>query len=272
MRVSVAGRRYYLRASLLAELAVILATYNEAENLTQLVEALEDLREDLQLVVVDDASPDGTGMVAQQLSSRFGNIDIVNRPAKLGLGSALQCGLAVALNAGAQYVLTMDADLSHDPSDVPRLLAAVKTGRADMVQGSRYAQGGCVQGWNGKRRLLSRAANLVYQWGAGTPHECTTNFRAYSRRAALAVLSRAKGNGYEFMPESTLLVLASGLNIQEIPITFTNRRFGMSKLDKRQVIKGMIFCVSSIFRYRLRLGRFSRPHVMNTMDDPNSTM
>ena len=123
MRVPVAGRRYYLRASLLVELAVILATYNEAEN----------LREDLQLVVVDDASPDGTGMVAQQLSSRFGNIDIVNRPAKLGLGSALQCGLAVALNAGAQYVLTMDADLSHDPSDVPRLLAAVKTGGADMV-------------------------------------------------------------------------------------------------------------------------------------------
>ena len=141
-----------------------------------------------------------------------------------------------------------------------------------MVQGSRYAQGGCVKGWSGKRRLLSRAANLVYQWGAGTPQECTTNFRAYSRRAALAVLSRAKGNGYEFMPESTLLVLASGLNIQEIPITFTNRRLGMSKLDKRQVIKGMIFCVSSIFRYRLRLGRFSRPHVTNTMDGPNSTM
>ena len=89
MRVPVAGRRYYLRASLLAELAVILATYNEAENLTQLVEALEDLREDLQLVVVDDASPDGAGLIAQQLSSRFGNIAIVNRPAKLGLDSAL---------------------------------------------------------------------------------------------------------------------------------------------------------------------------------------
>ena len=244
----------------MAELAVILATYNEAENLTQLIEALEDLREDLQLIVVDDASPDGTGLIAQQLSSRFGNIAIVNRPAKLGLGSALQCGLAIALNAGAQYVLTMDADLSHDPSDVPRLLAAVKTGRADMVQGSRYAQGGCVQGWNGKRRLLSRAANLVYQWGAGTPHECTTNFRAYSRRAASAILSRAKGNGYEFMPESTLLVLASGLDIQEIPITFTNRQLGLSKLDNRQVLKGIVFCISSILLYRLRLGRFSRRH------------
>ncbi len=272
MRVPVAALRFYLRTSLLAELAVILATYNEAENLTLLVEALEDLKEDLHLVVVDDASPDGTGLIAQQLSSKFGNIDIVNRPAKLGLGSALQCGLAVALNAGAHYVITMDADFSHDPADVPRMLEAIKTGRADMVQGSRYAQGGSVQGWNRKRRMLSRVANLAYKWGGGTPHECTTNFRAYSRRAALAVLSRAKGNGYEFMPESTLLVLASGLNILEIPITFTNRRLGISKLDKNQVMKGMMFCVSSIFRYRLRLGRFSRPHPMDTMDDPNSTL
>ena len=145
----------------MSELAVILATYNEAENLTQLVEALESLREDLQLVVVDDNSPDGTGLVAQQLASRFGNITIVKRPAKQGLGSALQTGLAKALDAGALYVMTMDADLSHDPGEVPRLLSIIKTGSADMVQGSRYAPGGGTRGWNRKRRLLSRAANLV---------------------------------------------------------------------------------------------------------------
>ena len=170
------------------ELAVVLATYNEADNLGRLVEALESLEIDLQLVVVDDNSPDGTGLIAQQLSMRFGNITVVNRPAKLGLGSALQSGIAAALNAGAQYVITMDADHSHDPADVPRLLAAIKTGSADMVQGSRYAPGGGVEGWNGKRRLLSRTANLVYHWGAGTPHECTTNFRVFSRWAASAVL------------------------------------------------------------------------------------
>lgn len=254
------------------ELAVIIATYNEADNLGQLVEALEGLEEDLQLVVVDDNSPDGTGLVAQQLSERFGNIIIINRPAKLGLGSALQTGLAVALNAGARYVMTMDADLSHDPADVPRLLSAIKTGCADMVQGSRYAPGGGVQGWNRKRRLLSRAANLLYHWGAGTPNECTTNFRVYSQRAASVVLSRAKGNGYEFMPESTLLVLASALRIQEIPITFTERRLGKSKLDKSQVLKGIIFCVSSVLRYRLRLGRFSRRPAIDAMDDSSSTI
>ena len=240
------------------ELAVILATYNEAENLTQLVEALEGLGEDLQLVVVDDDSPDGTGLIAQELSSRFGNITVIDRQSKLGLGSALQAGLAEALEAGALYILTMDADLSHDPADVPRLLSTIKSGGSDMVQGSRYAPGGGVRGWNRKRRLLSRAANLVYQWGAGTPHESTTNFRVFSRRAASAVLSRANGNGYEFMPESTLLVLASGLKIQEVPIMFTNRRLGLSKLDKRQVLKGIAFSFSSILRYRLRLGRFSR--------------
>ena len=112
----------------LTELAVILATYNEAENLTQLVEALEDLGEDLQLVVVDDDSPDRTGLIAQQLSSSFGNITIINRSSKQGLGSALQTGLAVSLDAGAQYVMTMDADLSHDPADVLRLLSTIKTG------------------------------------------------------------------------------------------------------------------------------------------------
>ena len=254
------------------ELAVVLATYNEADNLGRLVEALESLEIDLQLVVVDDNSPDGTGLIAQQLSTRFGNITVANRPAKLGLGSALQSGIAAALNAGAQYVITMDADHSHDPADVPRLLAAIKTGSADMVQGSRYAPGGGVEGWNGKRRLLSRTANLVYHWGAGTPHECTTNFRVFSRRAASAVLSRAKGNGYEFMPESTLLVLASRLVIREIPITFTNRRLGESKLDKRQVIKGILFCLSGIFMYRLRLGRFSRPKAKDATDDPDSTI
>ena len=254
------------------ELAVILATYNEAENLGQLVEALECLELDLQLVVVDDDSPDGTGLIAQRLSERFGNITLVNRPAKLGLGSALQNGLTVALDAGAKYVLTMDADLSHDPADVPRLLTPIMAGCADMVQGSRYVPGGGVKGWNTKRRMLSRWANLLYHWGAGTPQECTTNFRLYSRRAASAVLSRAKGNGYEFMPESTLLVLASSLNIQEIPITFTNRRLGESKLDKRQVIKGITFCVSSIFMYRFRLGRFSRPRALDTIDDPDLTI
>ena len=241
----------------MSELAVILATYNEAENLTQLVEALESLREDLQLVVVDDNSPDGTGLVAQQLASRFGNITIVKRPAKQGLGSALQTGLAKALDAGALYVMTMDADLSHDPGDVPRLLSIIKTGSADMVQGSRYAPGGGIRGWNRKRRLLSRAANLVYHWGAGTPQECTTNFRVFSRSVAKAVLSRAKGSGYEFMAESTLLVMAAGFKIKEVPIIFTGWLSGESKLDQRQVLKGIFLCGANVLRYWIHLGRFS---------------
>ena len=162
----------------LTELAVVLATYNEAENLVPLVEALEGLGQDLLLIVVDDDSQDGTGQVAQRLSLRFGNITVVNRPHRLGLGSALQSGLAVALDAGAQYVMTMDADQSHDPADVPRLLWAIKTGGADMVQGSRYAPGGGVLDWDGKRRLLSRAANLIYRWAAGktTSHNLQGSF------------------------------------------------------------------------------------------------
>ena len=240
------------------ELALVLATYNEAENLPPLVEALEDLGDDLHLVVVDDDSPDGTGGVAHHLSEQFGNITVLSRPGRLGLGSALQAGLAAALDTGARYVMTMDADRSHDPADVPRLLSAIKASGAGMVQGSRYASGGGVRNWDSKRRLLSKVANLTYRWTAGAPKECTTNFRVFSRSAAKAVLSRAKGNGYDFMPESTLLVMAAGFKIEEVPIIFTGRRSGESKLDKRQVLKGIFLCGANVLRYRLRLGRFSR--------------
>jgi dolichol-phosphate mannosyltransferase len=242
----------------LPELALVLATYNEAENLPPLVEALEESGEDLHLVVVDDDSPDGTGRIAQQLSEQFGNITVVSRPSRLGLGSALQTGLATALDTRAQYVMTMDADRSHDPADVPRLLMAMKAGGCDMVQGSRYAVGGGVRNWDAKRRLLSRVANLTYRWTAGAPKESTTNFRVFSRNAAKAVLSRAKGNGYEFMAESTLLVMAAGFKIEEVPIVFTGRLSGESKLDKGQVLKGIFLCGANVLRYRLHLGRFSR--------------
>ena len=240
------------------ELTLVLATYNEAENLPPLVEALEESGEDLHLVVVDDDSPDGTGRIAQQLSEQFGNITVVSRPGRLGLGSALQAGMAAALDTGARYVMTMDADRSHDPEDVPRLLSAMKAGGCDMVQGSRYASGGGVRNWDAKRRLLSRVANLTYRWTAGAPKECTTNFRVFSRSAAKAVLSRAKGSGYEFMAESTLLVMAAGFKIKEVPIIFTGRLSGESKLDKRQVLKGIFLCGAYVLRYRLHLGRFSR--------------
>lgn len=244
----------------MTELAVVLATYNEADNLVPLVEALENLGEDLELFLVDDNSQDGTQVVAKELSAAFKNLTIITRPGKLGLGSALRTGLSAALATDARYVLTMDADCSHDPAEVPRLLEAIRAGVADMVQGSRYVPGGGVRRWGVVRRLLSRAANLLYHWGAGAPHECTSNFRVFSRRAASVILARARGNGYEFMPEATLLVLAAGLKVQEVPITFTGRERGQSKMGKKQVLDGITGCLSNVVQYRLRMGRFSRRH------------
>ena len=240
------------------ELAILLATYNEAENLPRLVAVLEGLGLDLHLLVVDDNSPDGTQQVAQGLATIYGNLTIVGRPGKLGLGSALRDGLRAALTTDAPYIMTMDADYSHDPRDVPRLLEAMRHGGADLVQGSRYVEGGSVQGWSPRRWLLSRLANLLYQWGAGGPHESTNNFRIYSRRAASVVLARARGCGYEFVPEGALLVLAAGLRVREVPITFTGRTHGCSKLGKRQAVTAIVSVVSTSFQFRLRLGRFAR--------------
>ena len=138
------------------------------------------------------------------------------------------------------------------------MLKAIRSGEVDMVQGSRYIPGGGVRGWGPRRKLLSRAANLLYHWCAGTPHESTTNFRVFSRQAAGVVLARAKGRDYEFMPEATLLVLAAGLRVREIPIVFTERVRGSSKLGLKQALKAILSFLVASLQYRLRLGRFVR--------------
>ena len=246
-----------IRVFSMAELAIILAVYNEAENLPSLVEALEGLGEDLEIVVVDDNSPDGTAHIAHQLSDEYGNLTLVQRPAKLGLGSALRDGMAAALTGEARYILTMDGDLSHDPADAPLLLDAMRKERADLVQGSRYMPGGEIRNWSLGRRALSRCANQLFHWGTGGPRESTTNFRVLSRRGASLVLDRARGNGYEFVPEVMLLALASGLRVVEVPITFTDRERGRSKLGKSQAVGHILHTLAGIVQYRLGLGRFS---------------
>ena len=254
----------------MSELAVVLPTYNEAENLAQVVHGLELLGEDLQVLVVDDESEDGTGQVAQGLSRRFGNVTVVPRPGKLGLGSALNLGLREALATGARYVVTMDADCSHDPRDVHRLLRAMRDGTPDMVQGSRYTEGGDIRGMGLPRRWGSRVANLFYHWFAGAPHECTNNFRIFSRRAAFVVADRAKGRDFEFVPEAVLLVLAAGLKVDEVPIVFTGRVRGSSKLGLKQALKGIVSLFNACLQYRLRVGRFARRPAFDPTPDQST--
>ena len=242
----------------MSELAVVLPTYNEADNLGLLVRELQGLGVDLHLLVVDGNSQDGTQQVARELSDTFGNVTVIGQPGKMGLGSALLVGLKEALATGAQYVITMDADCSHDPRDVPRLLEVMRGGTADLVQGSRYIDGGGVRGFALSRRFSSRVANLLYHWCAGAPHESTTNFRAFTRRAASLVVARARGRDFEFMPEAVLLVLAAGLRVEEVPILFTGRVRGNSKLGTKQAVRGIASIFSASLQYRLHLGRFAR--------------
>lgn len=242
----------------MAELAIILPTYNEAENLAVLVEQLEELGLDLDLLVVDDNSQDGTQQIARDLGEKFGNVTLIARPDKLGLGSALKTGLIEALATDASYVMTMDSDCSHEPKDVPRLLEEARREESDLVQASRYIKGGGVQGMAFFRRMPSRCVNLFYHLVAGAPQECTTNFRVFTRRAASLVVDRSKGQHFEFMPEVVFLVLAAGLKVEQVPIVFMPRHSGESKLGLKQATTGMVSVFSNTLLYRLRLGRYRR--------------
>ena len=252
------------------QLAIVLPTYNEAENLGPLVQELESLELDFQLLIVDDNSQDGTRELAEELSEVYHNITVIERPEKLGLGSALRTGLAEALATGAQYVVTMDADRSHNPQDVPRLMAELTAssmpsiiegtanGSPDLVQASRYISGGGITGMRAFRRLSSRLANLIYHWCAGGPSEYTNNFRVFSRSAAVVVVERSKGNHYEFVPEAMLLILAAGMKVAEVPTSFNGRASGSSKLRAKQAFRGIASLFSASIQYRLAMGRFSR--------------
>ena len=243
----------------MAKLGIVLATYNEANSLPRLIERLEGLSLSLELriLVVDDNSPDGTSGIAEQLASRYGNISVITRPGKLGLGSALRDGMRAALADGCSLILNMDADLSHSPEDVPRLLAAAETAGVDLVQASRYAKGGRTEGL-GWRRLQGRLANLLCRWLLGSPREATTNFRIFSRKSAELVVAESRGRDFEFQPECILIAMRHGLRIEEVPITFTGRGEGKSKLRITHYTKWAAFFIGAFVSVRLGIGRFAR--------------
>ena len=246
----------------MTELAVVLPTYNEVENLPGLIRDLQSLGLDLQVLVVDGNSQDGTQRAAQELCHNYRNVRLINGPQKVGLGSALRHGLSEALATGATYLATMDADGSHHPQDLPRLLQEIRAVDRQppigLVQGSRFVAGGGIKDMGLVREVSSRVVNLLYRWCTGGPHETTTNFRVFSRPAASLVVSRAKGWHFEFVPEASLLVRASGLRVVEVPILFTGRLRGRSKLGAKQAVRGLVYLLVTCFLFRLRLGRFSR--------------
>jgi dolichol-phosphate mannosyltransferase len=216
---------------------VCLPTYNERENLERMVLALAD--KGVSVLVIDDNSPDGTGELADRLAAEHDYVEVLHRPRKEGLGPAYLAGFRRALAKGAELVLEMDADFSHDPKDVPRLVAAADD--ADLVLGSRYVEGGAVGNWGRVRRFISSGGSWYARVLLGVRvRDMTCGFRCY-RRTVLETLDldAIASQGYVFQIESTYRTLRAGFRVVEIPITFVDREHGGSKMSRRIVLEAI---------------------------------
>lgn len=219
---------------------VLLPTYDERDNIVSMLEALRSSAPNVDIVVIDDDSPDGTGSLAEEAAARLGSITVMHRTGKLGLGSAYRAGFAQASADGYDAVVTMDCDFSHDPAVVPSMLGCLEAG-VDVAVGSRYVAGGEVVDWPLQRRLLSRWGNRYTAAALRLDvRDCTSGFRAY-RTTALrqAQADTTTAEGYAFLTEMLRRLRASGASIVEVPITFRERRAGQSKMSGRIIVESM---------------------------------
>src|SRR5436190_22241515 len=217
---------------------LVVPTYNEAANLEALVQAaLEQLPPPRRVLVVDDASPDGTGDIADRLAEKSTDVEAIHRARKEGLGPAYVAGFTRALAGGAELVAQMDADFSHDPADLPRLLAAADS--ADLVLGSRYVEGGGVTDWGSARRAISRWGSAYARTALGIGiGDLTGGFKVFRRRVLEAIgLGSLAALGYAFQVETTFRALRAGFEVVEVPIVFRDRRVGESKMSGTIVLE-----------------------------------
>ena len=218
---------------------VVVPTYNERANIDEIV-ARTLATPGLDLLVVDDGSPDGTGARAEELAADEPRMRVLHRPRKAGLGSAYRLGLGLGLQEGYDVLVEMDADLSHDPAALPELLAA--TADHDLVIGSRYVPGGGVVNWPVHRRALSAGGNLYVRLLTGVPvHDVTSGYRAFRAEVLHAIgLQRLRSEGYSFQLETALQAWRAGFRIGEVPITFVERVAGASKISRAIVAEAMV--------------------------------
>jgi dolichol-phosphate mannosyltransferase len=233
---------------------VAIPTYNERENLPLLVEAIKNVDREVDVLIIDDNSPDGTGQVADEIASTDPRIRVLHRPEKLGLGTAYVSGFRHALANRYDRVVEMDADFSHRPVDLSRLLEAAAT--ADLVIGSRNVRGGKVVGWSPLRRMISRGGSLYARLVLGIPvRDCTGGFKCLTRRALSHLdLDLLQSNGYAFQVEVNYACYRAGMRIVEVPIVFPDRVRGKSKMSLQIMIEAALLVL------RLRLG-ITRPAI-----------
>ena len=222
---------------------VCLPTYNERENIEPMVRALDDVfrRHDLdaRVLLIDDSSPDGTGEIADRLANEFSFLSVLHRPKKEGLGPAYLAGFVWALATDADRIVEMDCDFSHDPEDLPRLLAA--SADADLVLGSRYVEGGGTRNWGPGRRLVSRFGSLYARiiLGVGI-HDLTGGFKCFRRTVLEEIgLEQITTKGYAFQIETTYRALKAGCRVVEVPIVFAEREAGSSKMSRGIVLEAV---------------------------------
>ncbi|HEX7313528.1 MAG TPA: polyprenol monophosphomannose synthase [Pyrinomonadaceae bacterium] len=228
---------------------IVVPTYNERENVARLVAELFEVAPDADVCLLDDASPDGTADYAEELYGADPRFNVLRRAGARGYGRSLVDGYRRAVEGGYARLVQLDADFSHSPARIPALVEASRT--ADVVIGSRYCEGGGVENWPVRRRLLSRFANAYVARITGLRvRDTTSGFRCYTRRALRVLLEgRVAGEGYAFLVEATYRARRAGLHVAEVPITFTDRREGQSKMSRKVILE------SILMPWRLRFGR-----------------
>jgi dolichol-phosphate mannosyltransferase len=219
---------------------VVIPTYNERENISDLAGKITVLNGEFFVLVIDDNSPDGTASIVQELERKSDRIRLLSRPSKQGLGSAYLEGFRFAIRNGFEHIVTMDADFSHDPCMLESLVKASL--RQDVVIGSRYTDGGGIENWPWYRRQLSHRSNQLARCILGREiHDWTSGYRCYRRHVLEKLpLEEIRSNGYSFLVEILAGCLRRGYRIAEVPITFADRRFGKSKLSRREIYKGAL--------------------------------
>jgi dolichol-phosphate mannosyltransferase len=232
---------------------IVMPTYNERENITSIVEEILRYAPQVDILIIDDNSPDGTGEIADALHERFPNVLALHRAGKLGLGTAYIAGFRYALEHHYDLVFEMDADFSHDPRYLPDMLAEAE--QADLVIGSRYVRGGGTPNWSLLRRFISGGGNIFARVVLALPiKDATAGYRCYRRKVLAALdLGSITSQGYAFQVEMAYQTLKHGFRVREVPIVFVDRRVGKSKMSRKIFIEGFVFVL------RTRFGRFHKP-------------
>ena len=223
--------------SINSEVGILLPTYCEAANIEKLVLELENSDFDASILVIDDSSPDGTAEVVRKLQTRFKNVLLLVRDRKLGLGTAITDGFKAFLlmKHPPTYIVTMDADYSHNPKAIPQLLSSMESG-CGIVIGSRYCRGGKIAGWPYTRKIISRLANIIAKSLVGLKlHDCTSGFRCYSTNFLKVAIGSLHSQTYEIQIETVRQALSRAFNVRETPILFVNRKRGKSKLTLSEI-------------------------------------